>query len=293
MNCVYLILVHKNFEQVSRLVKRLLLTNSYIIIHIDKKVEIPRNFLAELANSERSRVFLIEKRYFAAWGSWEAVLTALSLLKEGIRRFPAASYFILLSGQDYPIKSAEYIDTFFRENDSNLVRHIPLLEEKWKYGGIRRINRFYWAKNRKSITGFIFRTIPCPSRRFPIPAEKIYLGSQWWVMKRDTAVKVLDFVEKNPKFLRAFRWTYIPDEMFFQTILVSFLGESKISQEHLHFIEGFGLPRDYLRLKILNRNGIRNLGVADFEKLKSSRALFARKFDATVDSKILDLLDGL
>jgi hypothetical protein len=93
--------------------------------------------------------------------------------------------------------------------------------------------------------------------------------------------------------LKAFRWTYIPDEMFFQTILAGFLCESKISREHLHFIENFSLPRDYLRLKIINRNGIRNLGVADFEKLKSSPALFARKFDAVIDSKILDLLDEL
>ncbi|MGD1089576.1 MAG: beta-1,6-N-acetylglucosaminyltransferase [Verrucomicrobiota bacterium] len=286
-------MVHKDFEQASRLARRLLSGDSGIVIHVNSKVKIPGNFLAELGEGRRSRVFLTEKRHFSEWGSWEAVLAILSLLDEGVRRFPAASYFTLLSGQDYPIKNAEYIDAFFRRNDSNFIGHIPLREEQWKYGGIRRINRFYWARNRKSIPGFFFRTIPCPPRRFPIPVEKIQVGSVWWTLKRDTIMKILDFVKKNPKILMAFRWTYVPDEMFLPTLLISFLGESKISRERIRYFENFSLPRDYLRLKILNRNGIRNLGVADFEKLESSPALFARKFDPTMDSKILDLLDGL
>jgi Core-2/I-Branching enzyme len=124
------------------------------------------------------------------------VLATLSLLEEGIHRFPAASYFTLLSGQDYPIKNAEHINHFFQQNDSNFIRHAPLREERWQYGGIRRINKYYWAKNRKSIPGFFFRTISCPPRRFPVPLEKIHVGSQWWVLKRNTVVKVLDFVKK-------------------------------------------------------------------------------------------------
>jgi Core-2/I-Branching enzyme len=293
MHCVYLILVHKNFDQVSRLMRRLLMTDSGVIIHVDKKVGIPFNFLTEFENSQCSRVFLTEKRYFIEWGSFETVLACLALLEEGVLHFPAASYFVFLSCQDYPIKSAEFIDDFFRRNGSNFICHTPLLEEKWKYGGVRRINRFYWAKNRKSLPGYFCRTIPCPPRHFPIPAGKIHVGSLWCALKRDAVIKVLDFVKKHPAILKVFRWTYIPEEMFFQTVLVGFLNESKLVNKGIHFLEHFSLPRDWLRLKILNRNGYRNLGTADFEKLKSSSALFARKFDTTIDSGILDLLDTL
>ena len=93
--------------------------------------------------------------------------------------------------------------------------------------------------------------------------------------------------------LKAFRWTYIPDEMFFATVLISFLNEPNIVNSHLRFIEYFDLPRDYFRLKIVNRNGIRNLGPADLDKLRSSTALFARKFDPLADPGILDRLDDM
>ena len=293
MHCVYLILVHKNFDQVSRLVQRLLLTDSGVVIHVDKKIRIPSNFLTEFESSQRSRVFLTEKRYFTEWGSLELVLASLALFEEGVLRFPNASYFTLLSGQDYPIKSAEFINDFFGRNDSNFIDYTPLREEKWKYGGVRRVNRFYWARNRKSLPGYFCRTIPFPPRHFPVPVEKIYVGSAWWALKCDAVLKVLDFVKKDPAILMTFSWTYIPDEMFFQTVLVGFLNESKLVNQSTHFLEHFSLPRDWLRLKFFNRSGYRNLVTADFEKLKASPALFARKFDVTIDSKILDLLDTL
>ena len=212
MTSAYLILVHKNFEQARRLVKRLLLSDAGVIVHVDSTIETPRDFLTD-CHANNSRVFAAEQRHHTQWGSYEAVLAALSLLEEGLRRFPAARYFTLLSGQDYPIKSPDYIDNFFRRSESNFVLFRPLLEERWKYGGVRRINRFYWAKNRKSLTGFCFRTIPFPPRRFPIDTKQLFVGSQWWSIKRDTALRILEFVRDTPDVLKAFRWTYIPDEM--------------------------------------------------------------------------------
>jgi hypothetical protein len=290
MNSVYLILAHKNFDQVRRLISRLLLGDAGVIVHVDSKVEIPRSFITDF-KEDHLRVVVADKRHDIAWGSHEMVLATLSLLEEGLHRFPEARYFTLLSGQDYPIKTPEDIDRFFRRSDANFLLFKPLSEERWKYGGSRRINRYYWAKDRKSLAGFCFRTIPFPPRHFPIPMDKLFVGSQWWSLQRGTVSKILEFVRHAPDVLKAFRWTYIPDEMFFATVLLGFLNEQNIVNDHLRVIEYFGLPRDYLRLKIVNRNGIRILGSADLEMLRSSPALFARKFDLTASPEILDLLD--
>lgn len=286
-------MAYKNFEQVGRLARRLSMADSGVVIHVDKRIRIPFNFLSDLEQGHRARVFLTQKRYSTEWGGWGAILACLTLLEEGISHFPTASYFTFLSGQDYPIKSAESINGFFKENNCNFITHLPLQEEKWKYGGIRRINRFYWARNRKSIAGYFFRTIPCPPRHFPIPLEKIHVGFARWALKRDAVENVLDFSKKNARTLEAFRWTYCTDEMFVHTILAGFLNEPNLANRSIHYLEHFSLPRDWLRLKIINRNGYRVLGIADYEKLKSSSALFARKFDITLDSKILDVLDEL
>ena len=290
MNSVYLILAHRNFDQVRRLINRLLLGDAGVIVHVDSKVEIPRSFMAGF-QEDMVRVFVAEKRHDIAWGSYEMVLATLSLLEEGLHRFPDARYFTLLSSPVYPIKTPEHIDDVFRHSDSNFLLFKPLLEERWKYGGIRRINRYIWAKDRRSLAGFCFRTIPFPPRHFPIPRENVFVGSQWWSLKRRTVSRILEFVRKTPDVLRAFRWTYIPDEMFFATVLLGFLNEQDMVNDHLRVIEYFGLPRDYLRLKIVNRNGVRILGAADLERLRSSPALFARKFNLTASPEILDLLD--
>lgn len=288
MTSVYLILAHRNFDQLSRLAKRLLASDAGVVIHVDKGVEIPSGFMAGFPKN----VLLTEQRFFTAWGSFELVEASIALLTQGMKHFAKAKYFSLLSGQDYPIKSPKYLDDFFCRSNSDFIRCGPLVEEHWKYGGKRRINKFYWAKNRKSLAGFVFRSIPLPPRRFPIPADKIFVGSQWWSLRASTVQRILQFVQEHPEVLKAFRHTYIPDEMFFQTVIAGFLHEKNLANDNLRFIEHFSLPRDYWRLKILNRNGIKDLGAADYQKLIVSPALFARKFDAAKDARVLDLLDA-
>jgi hypothetical protein len=293
MNCVFLILAHQRLEQVSRLARRLLSGGAGVVIHVDRRAQIPANFLSGADAGRRSRVFLAHPRHATAWGSFELVSATLSLMEEGVRRFPSARNLVLVSGQHYPIKSAEAIDAFFSEHDANFIDCVPIREHSWKYGRTQRINRYYWTRNKKSLLGYFFRTVPCPPRRFPIPVEKLYVGSQWWSLKREAVVKVLDLLGRNPTILRAFRWTYVPDEFFFQSVLKGFLHQPTAPNKHVHHVEFFALPRDYFRLKIFNRSGIRVLGVGDFEKLKATPSLLARKFDVAVDSKILDLLDEL
>ena len=44
-----------------------------------------------------------------------------------------------------------------------------------------------------------------------------YGGEAWWLLRRDAVAEIARFVTLHQWYPRAFRWSRIPDEMFFQT----------------------------------------------------------------------------
>jgi hypothetical protein len=79
--------------------------------------------------------------------------------------------------------------------------------------------------------------------------------------------------------VRFFERAYIPDELFFQTILMSSTVAETVVDSNVRYLDWSRRPAPAI------------LGVGDLEAMLASGALFARKFDITVDAKILDLLD--
>jgi hypothetical protein len=90
-----------------------------------------------------------------------------------------------------------------------------------------------------------------------------------------------EFVAASPGVVRFFRHVDVPDELFFQTVLCSSPLRERIVNDNLRFIDwrdpASGSPAV--------------LTSADFPALQASPKLFARKFDATADAGILDLID--
>lgn len=88
-------------------------------------------------------------------------------------------------------------------------------------------------------------------------------------------------MQTNKSFVNFFRYVDGPDEMFFQTLLLSSPLKDRIVNDNLFFID-WENPNP-TRPRVFEK--------CDFERLVNSPKLFARKFDATRDSEILDLLD--
>jgi hypothetical protein len=85
---------------------------------------------------------------------------------------------------------------------------------------------------------------------------------------------------RRPDIVGFFRHTYIPDELFFHTMLLNSPMRDTVVNENLRFIAwdpGRPNPRTLVR--------------GDLEVLRRSGKLFARKFDPLVDGDILDSLD--
>ncbi len=122
------------------------------------------------------------------------------------------------------------------------------------------------------------RFVPFPVRR-RIPAGlEPYGGSAYWCLSRRAVDYVHQFVREYPRYVRFFRTVYVPDELFFHTILLN----SPLRDEVIG---------DDLRHIVWEDHGVAVLGPGHLDQLAGSSKLFARKFDIERDPEILDLLD--
>ncbi len=189
-------------------------------------------------------------------------------------------YATLLSGSDYPIKSNSEIAMFLDANwggefiDSFLLT-VP---NRWSgRGGYYKTPEKMLCRHLR----FRSRVVRLPGLR-KMPAGLLpYGGSQWWTLSREAIAHIFQFIYHRPEFLSFSKQSFIPDELFIQTI---------VSNSHL----ADSVTGDDLRLTIWDRPfppfpAI--LTIDDWDMLLASDKLFARKFDARTDGTVLQALD--
>ena len=108
----YLILAHKDPEQIKRLSNRLAKTGD-VFIHIDKKSDI-KPFIAAIKDNES--VFFTEARHSVNWAGWSMVKGYMQLIKDAMKSDKGYDRFVFLTGQDYPLMSDSDIKSEFEKN---------------------------------------------------------------------------------------------------------------------------------------------------------------------------------
>ena len=282
MRICYVILAHKLPHQVIRLVERLQTAEAIFLIHIDAKVggevvDPIRRGLEQMANVH----FL--RRHVCHWGDFGLVAASL----EGIRtivdeRLPCDQA-VLLSGQDFPIKrNDEIADVLGRAGDRSYVSYFALPYDGWTEGGLNRIDRWH-VRTRGRRMEFppesVANRIGWARRRF-LPELQPYGGPMQWSLSVEALTYVHAYVQQHPAFVRFFRRTLIPDELFFQTLLLNSPLAPRLINAELHHIEW---PHNADHPKVLTAE--------DLPRLQVVEALFARKFDSGVDAGVLELIE--
>ena len=135
-----------------------------------------------------------------------------------------------------------------------------------------------------------------------------YGGSHWWSLSSGCVAYILRFVQDNPKFISFYRNTHCPSEMFFQTIILNsewarrvqnfdayLEWRSAISDED-KLREDTMLAEDSFNLRYIDWSGGKRelpaiLDETDWQIIKNSSNLFARKFHPKRSAKLLDLID--
>ena len=312
----YLILASHNASQVARLIERLDGPQVRFFVHVDAKSDI-RPFM-EL-QSRTQRLVLLKNRVTVFWGGWSVVDATLYLMREACKhRF---RYSVLLSESDYPLKPRDYIEGFLRDGNVEYISfwrledrpswqfrvnylHYPdsyISNERIGPSATRLASLWYKRATASSVSAFI------PRRRRP-PRITPYGGAQWWMLSQDAVQYILDAVDENHWMTEFFRFTYVPDEMFFQTVLLN----SPLASRAARFDDyqrwrgkslGAGSRRDpelldpttfHYRFQYWSRTKGRpaTLDIDDLDALQSSQALFGRKFDPGRSAELLNLVDS-
>lgn len=282
----YLIMAHKDDLCFRTLISMLDDEKNDIYIHMDIKCS---NFRQDEIVSllKKSDIYFIPRRN-NIWGGIGLTNTELVLL-ETARSHGCYRYYHLLSGQDLPIKSNNDIWDFFEMNNGK--EFVDFFDKEFHHSN--RVAFYY-----------LFQNLIGKDRSFLYKIQKLFIkfqkligicrnkeisfqkGAQWFSITDDLASYVLnnkDFINKH------FKYTIFADEMFMQTLVINSNFRDKL------YNNGFNDdPHSIMRLIDWDRgNGIGSphiFTIEDYELIKNSEFLFARKFDESVDKTIIKMI---
>jgi len=281
----YMIIAHNQFELLEKLICALDDERNDIFVHIDAKV---KDFDFERFKSlcSRSGIYFTNERINITWGDYSQVKTEMLLIKTAVEKEDKSNpytYFHLLSGVDLPIKSNDYIHSFFEENNGKEFIHFTSKDTKVAESRIRYYHFFRKKRNNinKIIAQVLLRVqmILKINRLKPL-GIKAQKGCNWFSITGDFAHYVYNNLDKYEKI---FRWSYCGDEVFIQTLLLNspfkdnlFVPESKNN----HFA--------CVRLIDWHRGNPYVWRAEDYDEIMASPCLFARKFDLNIDREIVE-----
>jgi hypothetical protein len=267
-----LIFAHKNLDQLVRLVHRLDTGQASFFIHIDKKSDTTA-YDQELGELGKLPKVQFVKRYHCPWAAFGIIRAQKSAMEAALRADTPFTHLTLLTGQDYPIKPPGEIDSFFEAHVGTSFMNYGAKLQKRRYTDVF----LYFAGRHWHI----------PLKRMGIQREapdgmKLVKGWAFFTLSRECAEYALSFVRRNPRYVRFFRYAKHADEYFWHTILFNSPLKERVANvtlRHERYADKTG------HIMVLRKEHFAEL------KAKSSERFFAKKFDATVDPDILDLID--
>lgn len=278
MEIAHLVLAHKLPGQLERMIKAMAHPSFDFYIHVDGKVDItPFLYLSELP-----RVHFIQNRTVVYWADYGTVQATLNGFEEILKAEKQYDYINVMSGQDFPVKSPEYIYEYINaRKGSEFINCYSIYEPNRRYA-IERIRGYHLLNTKipgryrlSKITGKIM-----PKRKFPLKDYTIAVGSNWFTLTSSTAGYILSFIQQHPEVVRYFKYSPCADELIFATILYNAPMKNKVVTHLLH-TQWSEDKKIYPAI----------LTPAHLNTLKTTDRLWARKFDSKINSSILDILE--
>lgn len=277
MRHYYLILAHKNIEQVALLVNTLLASGrgSICFVHFDARLSFNPDIYRFKNLVPDKTCVILEERISVTWGGFSMVLATLNLIIKALNfgngKF---DYCSLISGQDFPIKKHSEIKRLLSNSHNSEFINCEAIPRKhnWQYhnGGLDRY-LYYWITDEYCVVGKpadLQRKVETHEKKhLPYGIVKLFGGSQWWTLTYDCLDYIIDFVNSHSDYVDFYRSSLIPDESFFQTIVKNSIFSDRVAK-NLRFIDWKTGP-EYPR--VLREN--------DIERIVQSPEIFARKFD--------------
>lgn len=274
----YLIMCHNNFKHLLRLVISLDDEKNDIYIHIDKRAD--NCPFESIENSvQKSHLFWV-KQQRVNWGGASQIYVELNLLKKATQTHH--SYYHLLSGMDFPIKSQKYIHKFFKDNKGS--EFIQFDNTMVNVEFIDRVRYYYFFQDLIGRNKGKFPALCYYAQEILISLQKklkidrtckysfdLYKGTNWFSITHEMACYI---VGNKRQIKKVCKYSLCADEIFLHTFAMMSPYKNKIVNNSLRYIDWErGNPYVFI--------------VEDYEELSKSDRLFARKFDERISEEVI------
>jgi hypothetical protein len=294
LDIAYLVLAHQHSEQLSRLAEQLRSPAADIFVHVDAKVPI-EPFLRAVGPD----VHFTSTRIPVYWADYSQIRAVLLLIEAALGAPRKYDYLVLLSGVDYPLRSAAEIEDFFAQNKGSEFINWVAMPSAAVSKPLSRLTDYHGRPG-------LFGRLRTKARRLLIKLHLIprardykaylgetapYAGSTWWALTRDACQYIQTFVGQNPRFMKFFENTSSPDEMVFQTILANSLFRSRMRRNltYADWSDGAASP-SAIGERHLALFGANPVLKAD-SPYGSGEYLFCRKvMDATISDRLAAII---
>lgn len=273
MKIGFAILTHTNSAQTFRLIGTLnkLFNNPPIALHHD--------FSKSPLNTQfTDNVFTIKPHEKTSWGGI-GIIRASMLAFNHLYNSHDPDWYYLLSNSCYPIKSASTIMSDLRRTKADAhISHVLIdrvsIQNAWqqlcfdRYISARGLPKF--VKRNPLITSII-----SPFRK----DFHCWAGEFWFTANRKSIKQIIHSYQKNGRLINHYKNRLNVDESYFHTILLNNnnLIVSNNNFRYIDWSQGGDHPK--------------TLSAEDAQKISSSTAHFARKFNSDKGHSILDWID--
>lgn len=265
-----------------------------IYIHIDKKHKPEKTVINTIKSAKN--VDFISSKYSVNWGGLNHLKCYLLLSEEALKN-PDNVYFHLISGQDFPVKTSNHFKNLIKgDHLKDHIEFFKLPTTIWKNqnGGFDRIEYYnlYDIVNAKKYIKWLWFLVRIQKkihlkRRVSDSVGELYGGFTWWSLTRDTLQYVIDYTKEKPYLINRMKHTFCPEEMYFQTVIMNSEHAENVINDNLRYI-------DWNQDRVGEHEASPAiLNITDFEKVKSSNKLFARKFDFPISNKLKEALQEI
>lgn len=283
MKQAILIIAHNHLWTLKQILKSLDSEFFDFYIMIDKKSNIELN---DLKNSTQISNIKCWKNIEINWGGTSQARCEIELLKKAIEN-KNYNYFHLISGNDFPIKSAKEIYDFFKSK-------YPLEFVNFESKDLQDVKKeFYYYKNffmNKYKKNIVYKI----ANKVLLKLQKIFklkinenidfkVGCNWFSIT-DEFAKYL--IEKENWVINTYRYSRSSDESFVQTILYN--------SEFINKLYNNKFDNDFDACKRLidwNRGNPYTFKSSDYNEIINSKAMFVRKVNEDIDKDLIIKLE--
>lgn len=279
----FLVLAHKQPEQLRRLIARL--HPHPVFVHVDARS--PRSVYQPIADLvPRGQVRMLS-RSRTGWASWGLVEATFRGLREALRT--GCTHVVAMTGQCYPIWPVDSLTAYLTAGPDTSWIHqwpipVPPRAMSDADGGVGRISHWHLTVRGRHLTIPVRRTLPAGL----VP----HYGQMQCCLAAPLADWLVSEMDRRPELVRFFRRTQAPDELLIPTLAMSSPFAERVESANLWYANwsaGGAHPKtlttdDFESIADHAKNGGDMCGPSPVK-------LFARKFDQLTSGALLDRID--